>query len=334
VSSRAPSVILDQGIDAHPAVQAWRRLRATRHDPEKVEVWTSRPTSVYRIVFRNGTPAVFAKRCQLKNGAVERLCFESILPRVRVPSPVYYGSLEEADGSCWLFLEDVGRQWFSPHDPEHRVLATRWIGQLHRKTARIQAASALPPAGPQRYLDHLRSARDRIRRNLGNPGLTEADRDVLGSVLTLEDHLESRWDQIERASAAFPTTVVHGDFQAKNVRIRSGDSGPTVCVLDWEMAGWGIPAVDLAWRGIDLSIPAELEAYASEVRMEWPTMDAVAIRRLAVLGVILRRLASMDWETESLHFEDPESLSDPVSSLRSMHVSASRGLAAAEEWLA
>jgi hypothetical protein len=61
-------------------------------------------------------------------------------------------------------------------------------------------------------------------------------------------------------------------------------------------------------------------------------VDAEAIRRLSVLGFILRRLAAVDWASTSLHFESPRYLSNPVATLRSLHVSISRGLRAAAEW--
>ena len=339
MSSRAPIAILGQGIESHPALRAWSRLDEGGPRPVRVEVWSERPSnlpaSIYRLVFgEDGTPAVFAKHSDPGFGAVERQCYEAILPRVRVPSPVYHGSLQDPDGSWWLFIADGGRARFSPYNPEHRLLAARWIGQLHRQGALVEASRALPPAGPRRYLSHLRAARDRIGRNFANPGLAESDRDVLRDTLALLDEVESGWTRIEQACAGPPATLVHGDFQPKNIRITPGASGASVCVLDWEMAGWGNPAVDLApARGADVSIQVDLEAYAAEVCGEWPGVDVAAIRRLSVLGFVLRRLAGMDWASESLHFEQPRYLSNPVATLRSLHISLSRGLEAAAEWL-
>jgi len=339
VSSRAPIAILGQGIEAHAALQAWSRLDGGGPRPVRVEVWSERPSnlpaSIYRLVFREGEmPAVFAKHSDPGFGGVERQCYEAILPRLRVPSPLYYGSLQDADGSWWLFIGDGGRARFSSQNSEHRLLGGRWIGQLHRQGALVEAASTLPPAGPQRYLSHLRAGRDRIGRNFANPGLTECDRDVLRDTLALLDDVESRWARIERACEGPPATLVHGDFQPKNIRITPGTSGAAVFVLDWEMAGWGNPAVDLApARGADVTIQVDLEAYAAEVCGEWPGVDAAAIRRLSVLGFVLRRLAGMDWASESLHFEQPRYLSNPVATLRSLDISLARGLAAAAEWL-
>jgi len=338
VSSRTPIAILDQAIETHAALRAWGRLGGAREKPVKVEVWRELPTldpaSVYRLVFPGATPPVFAKHADRRFGAVERTCYEAILPRIRVPSPTCHGSLQDDDGTWWLFVEDAGREWYSITDPEHRRLAGHWIGRLHREGASVPAARTLPPAGPERYLMHLRAARGRIERNYRNPGLTASDREVLNASLVLQDAVESRWEWIEHACEGPPATLVHGDFQPKNIRVVAGDAEARVLVLDWEMAGWGCPAVDLAAPcAADVATHIDLAAYAAEVCAEWRGVDTATLHRLIAVGVVFRRLAAMDWAGESLHFEQPNVLSDPVESLRFLNRSLSRGLAAAEEWL-
>jgi hypothetical protein len=173
-----------------------------------IEVWretpSHQPASVYRLVFPAGKPAVFAKRCDSASGMVERSCYEEILPEIGVSSPGYFGSLEESDGSWWLFLEDVGRERFSAHDPVHRALASRWLGQLHRRGAELASCDRLPDAGPTRYRTHLTEGRERILANLANPSLMEEDRAVLHLVLTAQERVERRWEAIEQACAGLP----------------------------------------------------------------------------------------------------------------------------------
>ena len=339
MSSKAPIAILEHSLEAHPARRAWGRIHGGRPAPVRVEVWREmprhRPASVYRLVFADDeTPAVFAKHSERRFGAVERACYEAILPCIGVSAPTFLGSLQDDDGSWWLFVEDAGREWYSLTDLEHRALAGRWIGQLHRLGATVPAARALPPAGPERYLRHLRAARGRITRNLPNRGLTGSDRGVLWASLVLQDRAEAAWAGIERACEGPPSTLVHGDFQPKNIRIRRSNGPASVLVLDWEMAGWGNPAVDLAPpAAADVVSHVDLDSYAAEVCGAWPGVDAAAIRRISIAGLVLRRLAAMDWATESLHFEDPRFLSDPVESLRFLNRSLSRGLEAAQEWL-
>jgi hypothetical protein len=62
--------------------------------------------------------------------------------------------------------------------------------------------------------------------------------------------------------------------------------------MDWETAGWGVPAPDLV--GVDLG------AYWTVVRECWPTLDFPALQRLANLGTLFRRLAALKWESTSL----------------------------------
>ena len=338
MSTRAPFATFEQAIETHPAFLAWSRLDRKGRTPVRVEVWAERPSnqpaSVYRLVFEGGMPAVFAKHSDPRFGRVERLCYEAILPHIRVSAPVFYGSVEDPDGSFWLFIEDAGRQWFSSRDPMHRLLAGRWIGTLHREGSSVPAAQTLAPAGPVRYLGHLHGARDRICRNFANPGLMEADRKVLRATLALLDDVESRWEEIDRGCAGPPATLVHGDFQAKNIRIRPVGTGAEIGVMDWEMAGWDSPAADLApSSGSDVITHVDAEAYAAEVCPAWPGVDATAIRRLSVCGFVMRRLAGMDWASESLIFECPRTLSDPVATLASLNHSLNRGFEAARKWL-
>lgn len=337
MSSRNPIAILEHAIEAHPALQAWGRLEGGQRLPVKVEVWretpTNQPASVYRLVFADGArPAVFAKHCDRRSGTVERACYEAILPGMRLPAPGFCGSLQEDDGSWWLFVEDVGRERYSVEDPEQRRLAGHWIGRLHRLGSAVAPARTLPSAGPERYLAHLHAARGRIERNFANPALAESDREVLRTSLALLNRVEERWALIERACEGPPATLVHGDFQPKNMRVRRESGDPALLVLDWETAGWGTPAADLAAPcAVDELSHVDLDAYASEVCAQWRGVDMVAIRRLATAGLVFRRLAAMDWEGQSLHFEDARTLSDPVESLRFLNRSLSSRLP--EEWL-
>ena len=331
--TRRPIIIADPTIDQHPALEAWNRRRSTRDKLATLEVWRDiknlhgYKSLVYRLVFRDGgRQAVFAKHCQAGRGNIERLFYEEILPDLGVSSPAYHGSLEEADGSCWFFLEDVGPQRLSEHDPVHRALASRWVGQLHQRGTGIAAASRLREAGPERYLTHLHAARARIRRNLANPAFTEEDRAALLSVLAAQDRIESWWSAVERACAGVPKTVVHGDFQPKNVHVREETSGLALYAFDWETAGWGVPAADLVLnsRGSEM-IQVDPEVYVSELDGQWPNVDAATIARLSTVGYLLRRIAVIDWESMQLDFEQRWA----VTLMQVLHREATRGL----EWL-
>jgi aminoglycoside phosphotransferase (APT) family kinase protein len=184
----------------------------------------------------------------------------------------------------------------------------------------------LREAGPARYLAHLHAVRARIRRNFANPAFTEEDRAALLNVLAAQDWIESRWSAVERACAGVPETVVHGDFQPKNVRVREETSGLALYAFDWELAGWGIPAADLVLnsRGSEM-LPIDPEVYVSELGGQWPNVDAATIARLSTVGYVLRRIANIDWESVRLDFEERGA----VPLMQVLHRDVVRGL----EWL-
>jgi thioester reductase-like protein len=50
------------------------------------------------------------------------------------------------------------------------------------------------------------------------------------------------WPQLE----TLPRTLIHNDFNPRNICFRPGQLGPTLCVYDWELATIGAPQRDLA----------------------------------------------------------------------------------------
>jgi len=333
----APLAVTTHDIAQDPAARAWGSLGGA--PPASVallrEATRSKP-AIHRLTFpAPETPAVFAKCFHPAGLALERRIYETILPRLPVTVAPYRGACEDDAGSAWMFVEDVGERCLSPRDPEHRVLAARWLGLLHRSAADVVAAAPLPDAGPGRYLAHLRAARDEIRRHFGNRGLTPEDRAVLSGVLAQGEALEARWPEIERACEGFPLTLVHADFQPKNLRIRMTDAGPVLCPIDWETAGRGVPAADLALassRGLVMQIdPA---TYETTVRERWPHLDAAAIRRLSIMGHVFQSLAGILWACADLRFEDPLCLVRPVSQMRLYVAQISAALDAGADWLA
>lgn len=283
----------------HPAVKAWCELRSQRVEPEQVDTLKERGKSaVYRLVGMGlGGSAIIAKRCKCTIGVVERTIYEQILPQLPVTTLHYYGFVEEREASahgryCWLFLEDAGGEEFSWHVEEHRTLAAHWLGTLHTSATGVTAAALLPDRGPSHYLEHLGSARRNILQNLANPALTADDLAVLQTIVSLCNVLEDRWNEVRRFCDRMPRTLVHGDFVGKNVRVRTSHAGNTLFALDWETAGWGVAAADLA--GVDTDL------YWSAVRETWPHLELQDIRQLRHYGKIFRWLVATSWESLSL----------------------------------
>jgi hypothetical protein len=309
----APEILLDQS-----AVMAWRTLRPRRVEPASIQILKDgrKKRAICRLTGAGlRGAAVIAKRCDKATGFIERTIYEQVLPHLPVTAPHYYGFVDEDDTFCWLFLEDVGSQRYSPHLEEHRVLAARWLGLMHTAAARVATTVRLPDRGPNYYLEHLRSARGAILRSLTNPALGADDAAVLKSVVCQCDTLESGWTQLEKCCAGVPATLVHGDFRRKNLYVQSTDqAGTGLFPIDWETAGCGVPAADLApSRRRYSGHHVDLATYLSIVRESWPSLDMPALHELVRAGSIFRRLAAIDWASASLSFEWTEG---PVGLLR------------------
>jgi hypothetical protein len=253
-----------------------------------------------------GGSDVIAKRCLRATARIEHAIYVEVLPRLPLTTLHCYGLVEEGDGPfCWLFLEDAGEERYSPECESQRALAGRWLGVLHTSVAHVGAATRLPDRGPGCYLGHLRSARETVRRNVTNPEFATEDRKLLESIVARCDVLEARWDQVQRSCADMPRTLVHGDCVAKNVRVRRGPAGLALLPLDWEMAGWGVPAPDLEQPTSGRRVPslsADLDAYWSVVRESWPHLRVRDLRRWAAWGRLFRLLAMTNWLSERLTY--------------------------------
>ena len=324
--------IIRTDLFEHPAVKAWSELLPGRVEPESIEILHEhKKSAIYRLegVGPRGA-AVVAKRCRTASALIERTIYEEVLPHLPISTLHYYGFTEENDKFCWLFLEDAGREQFSPLLEEHRILAARWLGRMHTSAAHLAEADRLPDRGPSHYLEHLQSGRAKILRNLAHPELQADDREVLQNIVSQCEALESRWHKVEEFCAGFPRTLVHGDFTGKNLRVRAGHAGIDLLPFDWEKAGWGVPTTDLAQSGSwglgGFSANPDLATYWLVVRDHWPSFDLQTIQRLANCGKTFRCLAAINWRAQSLAYPGVEWV---VGDMRIYHAELSDAIQAA-----
>ena len=231
----------------HPAVIAWRKVAPDHGAPDRItKLKETRRSRVYRLhgAGPGGAP-VIAKLGTLAGAAIERTIYEDVLPTLPVTALRLYGLLEDG-ARQWLFLEDSGDQRYSYNLEEHRAIAGRWFGSMHSSAARRAAPACLPERGPSYYLEALRSSRETICHSFANPFLHPDDRLALEALLKLYDVIESHWAEVVRLCDPMPRTLVHGDMSAKNARVRTRPAGNILVIFDWDGAGWGVPAVDLA----------------------------------------------------------------------------------------
>jgi len=303
----------EKGSPDDGAVEAWKRLGSTRLDAESIEV-VRKSRDGARVIYRlpgaglQGA-AVIAKRCPIATGWIERTIYQHVLPRLAVTAPHYYGYSEQDDTFGWLFIEDVGQERFSPLCEQQRIAAARWLGLMHTAAARLAATVCLPDRGPNHYLGLLRSARGTILTNLTDPQLDSEGLSTLKKVVCLCDELEAGWQQLEKWCESVPVTLVHGDFRRKNVYIRTTDLAvPSLFPIDWETAGWGVPAADLAPSRRRLNgLHVDLETYWSVIRECWPSIDMSSLQQVVRAGFVFRRLAGIHWASMSLASPGTES---------------------------
>lgn len=286
---------------------------------------------VYRLLHAtDDDQPIIAKRYGAAGHEVERMLYREVLPLLPVSTPRYYGEIEAGDGYLWIFLEDVGTRRFTPTSAAHRRLAACWLGMLHTTASNLPARERLPNRGPQHYRSHLETGRRLIVENLANPALQTDDVTLLRSVLALTNTVERRWAELEAICAAAPSTLVHGDFRPKNVYVRNGERERRLLPIDWETAGWGVPAADLAPQRHRYVPQVDLDAYRHVVRERWPDVDMALVRRLMWVGLIFRRLAAIEWAAVSLVYPRADVLADAMGRIRVYNEELGRALTDAE----
>ncbi len=300
---------------AHPAVQAWSRLNPDRVIPDRItpaKFKANRPRnhlSVYRLegVGPDGT-AVIAKRAEPAAARIERTVYERILPHASLPGPAFFGAVPESpDGAAepawWLFIGEIQGEKYDPLRPDHRVAAGRWLGLLNAEASSASGLADLPEAGPGRYREQMHTTRDLIRAAGNNPAFGADDLAFLDQLLGQFEDLDAHWDRLERACTGLPPTLIHGDFNGKNLRVQAAPDGPQLLVFDWEDAGRGVPSIDLAQAvspACRIAAMPDLTAYATVVRARWPTCSDGDVERLAACGSVFRALAVLAWDAQHL----------------------------------
>jgi thiamine kinase-like enzyme len=285
-------------IAEHPAVVAWRQLSAGYSSPKRLEFMQERrKSSVYKLagVGQKGV-SVIAKRCKRANAEVERIIYEEILPHAPIQTLGYYGCVSLDEKFSWLFVEDAGEEAYLRSVESHRILAGRWLATVHGSAAKFASSNLLPSRTENYYLELLRKSAGVIRRNLNNPLFVSDNRNFFENLLSQLELLEGYWGQIKRFCDSAPRTLVHSDFVAKNLRVRSKQSNEILLPFDWDFAGWGEPTTDLA-QFTKISASPDLGAYHSIITRYLPQLSRNDVDNLAKFGMIFRLIAAINWSS-------------------------------------
>jgi Phosphotransferase enzyme family len=288
----------------HPAVRAWHRFAGDRAEPDSIQVLkrNKRHSVVYRLAgMLPGRATVIAKRANSDLAATEKIIYGQILPQLPVSALRLYGSTADDDpGLCWLFLEDAGQEMYSAEIEDHRILAGRWLGLMHTSVQGCSLATSLPDRSSIYHLEELRRARAAILEILQHPVFPATDRLTLNAIVCHCQELEARWDYVDQLCECIPRTLVHGDLAAKNACVRTSDAGKELLVMDWEGAGWGIPAADLAQFVFESLSPA-LDAYWLVAQPRLPQLAASDVHKWAELGTVFRLIVAFSWANSGFY---------------------------------
>jgi len=283
----------------HPAIRAWRQLAMGNRRPQSIEVLKApkRKSAVYRLVGTGPSGlGLIAKSAEPERLRREAELYERVLSHLPLQMLEVYG-LIESDGEWWLFLEDAGEVWYSPDAEMHRRPAVEWLGRLH--TSPLPSEHRLPDAGPAHFSEVLTRAYEGIAGARSHQAASASDVTVLDNILRLLEHTTRSWAAVTRACEGVPGGLVHGDFVPKNVRVTTRGDRTGLVVFDWETAGLGPPAADLALLpgGED-----EVLLYYALVTKAWPEITLAVVRRLCVVGQLFRLLHCIEWELRSFTY--------------------------------
>jgi aminoglycoside phosphotransferase (APT) family kinase protein len=307
MSSRLETaVVLRERLEEHPATRAWRRLRPEA-SPSEIRVLKEpakgiKKSAVYWLGQAGpGGCSVIAKCSRRGNAEAEALVYDEFLGPLGVPAPAYHGMVDEGYPFCWLFMGYVPGRRYSPADPRHRRLGGSWIARLHDGAGSLSGTDRLPDRGMAHHLETLDAGRGAIAKHGDDPSLSGAEAFVLQRLPALLGEIRRSWSQLEEICSEIPPTLVHGDLVRKNLRVGAAGNGSGMVAFDWEKAGWGPPALDLAQSLGSERFAANvcLDTYRSTRRLT-PMPTREDIERQAVAGTVLRCLTAIYWTSRSL----------------------------------
>ncbi|HZO36320.1 MAG TPA: phosphotransferase [Solirubrobacteraceae bacterium] len=171
--------------------------------------------------------AELARPAFLRDAGHELTIYREVLPAFGDGVPALYGGVADAaNGRAWMLLEQIeGVPLWQLGAPGMWEEAACWLARLHG--ASIPRSSALRSYDDAWYERWLRRA-------------------VAFAPCGALDRIAAAHWRVRQRLAAWPSTVVHGEFYPSNVLVEDADGAARLRVVDWEMAGVGAGLLDLA----------------------------------------------------------------------------------------
>lgn len=175
-------------------------------------------------------------------------------PRFRRHVPEVYAAIENKEQREWiLVLESLtGMELLnsasdvSDWRPHHIEAAIRGIAQVHSIWfGREQELSALAWVAPRVSAAEMAEMRD-LWEPLTNYAWKYFADWVDGSTRSIIETIVSEVGQWWQVLGRMPQTLIHNDFNPRNIAFRSDNGELRLCAYDWELATIGVPQHDLA----------------------------------------------------------------------------------------
>jgi Phosphotransferase enzyme family len=189
----------------------------------------------------------------------ERRVYEDLLDDGELGTARLYGARwDRSAARFWLLLEFVDADRLAYCTFPHWLAAAAWLGRLHgrfgQQPERLRRSGYLVRHDADFFVD----AAERALQAVSALSCALAQR-----VATVLEH----YDPVVAVMAREPQTLVHGSYRPQNVLVVRSSRPPRICPTDWELAGFGRAAYDLAYlcdgfRGVQLD--AMFESYHRE----------------------------------------------------------------------
>lgn len=213
------------------------------------------PTRVYRVALEYanghaGVPAAIVKSIapQWPDDAHgpdrERRFYTRLSPDFDFHQPhVFHAGIDPETQHRVIVMEDLTLDYVFPPPthfwtPDEMRCMLRTYARLH-----VQGQDCVPPPGQRAWL------MSRHETRLDAPILGMAEDLVAQGVWSPLPNLDRLLDQTRTTAgdlAGYPVTVLHNDVYPPNVGLPH-DLRDEAVLIDWEMAGWGLAEMDLAY---------------------------------------------------------------------------------------
>lgn len=165
----------------------------------------------------------------------------------------------------WLFLEKApGAELYQYGELDVWCQAARWLAALHQDEG-VRRAAESPEVAPR--LLHYDAAFFRywIGRAIE---FTSQRRDADAAAPLVS--LSRRYEEVVEFLASLPSEFIHGEYYASNVLVDTASRPARVSTVDWELAGIGPGAIDLAALVVGKWTDAQRAALVAAYRMALP----------------------------------------------------------------